>query len=78
MGVLCWSLFWFALLYVLSSFAIMLSKRRERVALFLESLGCLVSVTILWLSLAMPWVGLQFVIVVYPSHIHLPFQNNKT
>ena len=30
-GVLCWSLFWYALLYVLSSFAIMLTRKRELV-----------------------------------------------
>ena len=37
MGVPCWSLFWYALLYVLSSFAIILSRKRELVALFLLS-----------------------------------------
>ena len=30
-GVLCWSLFWYALLYVLSSFAIILMRMRELV-----------------------------------------------
>ena len=24
-----------------------------------------------------PWVGLQFVIVVFPDHTHLLFYNNK-
>ena len=32
-GVLCWSLFLCALLYVLSSFAIILTRKRERVVL---------------------------------------------
>ena len=32
-GVLCWSVFWYALLYVLSSFAIILTRKRELVAL---------------------------------------------
>ena len=32
---LCGSLFWFALLYVLSSFAIILTRNRKRVALLL-------------------------------------------
>ena len=33
-GVLCPSLFWYALLYVFSSFAIILTRKRELVALF--------------------------------------------
>ena len=33
MGVLCFSLFWYALLFVLSSFAIILKRNRELVAL---------------------------------------------
>ena len=33
MGVLCWYLFWYASLYVLSSFAIILTRKRELVAL---------------------------------------------
>ena len=37
MGVLFWSLFWYALLYVLSSFAIILAWKRELVALILLS-----------------------------------------
>ena len=32
-GDLCWSLFWYALLYVLSSFAIILTRKKELVAL---------------------------------------------
>ena len=36
-GVLCWSLFWYALRYVLSSFAIILTRKRELVALLLLS-----------------------------------------
>ena len=27
----------------------------------------------LWLFLVVPWVCLQFVIVVFPDHTHLPF-----
>ena len=34
-GVRCWSLFWYALLYVLSSFEIILTRKRELVALLL-------------------------------------------
>ena len=68
---LCWSLLWYALLYVLSSFAIILTRKRELVALVLLPFGCLVTVNVLKLFLTMPWVGLQFVIVVFPDHTHL-------
>ena len=33
-GVLCSSLFWYALLYILSDFAIILTRKRELVARF--------------------------------------------
>ena len=45
----------------------------ELVALLLLSFGCLVTVNVLWLFLRMPWVGLQFVIVVFPGHTQLHF-----
>ena len=38
-------------IYVLSSFAIILTRKRELVALLLLSLGCLVTVNVLWLFL---------------------------
>ena len=31
------------------------------------------TVSVLWLFLTMPWVGLQYVIVVLPKHTHLLF-----
>ena len=71
-GILCWSLFWYALLCVLSSFTIILTRMKELVALLFYVLGCLVSVNILWLFLTVPWVGLRFVIVVFPYHTHFP------
>ena len=46
-GVLCWSLFWNALLYVLSGFAIIVTRKIELVALLLLSLGCLVTANVL-------------------------------
>ena len=67
-GVLCSSLFWYALLYVLFSFAIILTRKRELIDLLLLSFGCLVTVNVLWLFLMVPWVGLQIVIVVFPDH----------
>ena len=57
------------LLHVLSSFAIILMGKRELVALHSLSSWCLVIVV--WLFLAVPWVSLQFVIVVFPDHSHL-------
>ena len=45
--VLCLSLFWYALLCVLSSFAIILNRKRELIALFLLSCGGLVTVNVL-------------------------------
>ena len=70
MGVLCWSLFWYALPYVLSGFAIILTRKRELVALLLLSFECLVTINVLWLFLAVPWVGLQCEIVVFPDHTY--------
>ena len=54
------------LLYVPSSFAIILIGKRELVALLSLSSWCLVS----RLFLEVPWVCLQFVIVVFPDHTH--------
>ena len=69
-GVLCSSLLWYALLYVLSSFAIMLTRKRELVALLLLSFRCRVTVNVWWPFLTVSWVGLQFVIVAFPDHTH--------
>ena len=74
MGVCNCSMFCCKLLYVLSSFAIILMGKRELVALlslsswFLEMVVCL--------FLTVPWVCLQFVIVVFPDHTHLLFLIN--
>ena len=64
-------MFWCTLLYVPSSFAIILMGKRELVALLSLSSCCLVIVV--WLLLAVLWVCLQFVIVVFPDHTHLLF-----
>ena len=45
--------------------------KRELVALLSLSSWCLAIVV--WLFLAVPWVCLQFVIVVFPDHTHLLF-----
>ena len=52
--------------YVPSSFATILMEKRELVALLSLSSWCLVIVV--WLFLAVPWVSLQFVVVVFPDH----------
>ena len=61
----------FFLLSVLSSFSIILMGKRELVALLSLSFWCLV--VVVWLFLAVPWVCLQFVILVFPDHTHLLF-----
>ena len=53
------------LLYVHSSFAIILMGKRELVALLNLYSWCLMIVV--WLFLAVQWVCLQFVIVVFPD-----------
>ena len=70
MGALCLSLFCYAVLIAISSVEIILMKKRELVALLVTSL-CLVNVSVLWLFLTVPWVGLQCVIVAFPGHTHL-------
>ena len=66
------------LLYVHSSFAIILMGKRERERereSWLLCLVCLPGVSwfVVLLFLAVPWVGLQFVIVVFPDHTYLLF-----
>ena len=71
MGFCNCSMFCYALLYVHSGFAIILIGKKELVASLSLSSWCLVIVV--WLFLAVPWVFLQFVIVVFPDHTHLQF-----
>ena len=67
-GVCNCSMFCCTLLYVPSSFAIILMGKRALVALLSLSSWCLVNVVRLFLMV--PWVCLQFVIVVSPDHTH--------
>ena len=62
------SMFCCTLVYIHSIFSIILMGKRELVALFSLSSWCLVMVV--WLFLALPWVCLRFVIVVFPDHTH--------
>ena len=64
-------LFCYALLCVHSSFAIILKRKRNLVALLLLSERCIVTINVLWLYLTVPWVGLHCVIVVFPDHTYL-------
>ena len=70
-GVLCLSLICYTLLYANSSFAIILKRKGNLVALLLLSYRCLVTVNVLWLFLTVPWVGLLCVIAVFPDHYSL-------
>ena len=63
--------FWCTLLCVHSSFAVVLMWKRELVALLGLSSWCLV--VVVWLFLAVPWVCLHFVNVVFPDQTHLLF-----
>ena len=59
------------LLYAHSNFAIILIGKRELVASLSLSSWCLVIAV--WLFIAVPWVCLQFVIVVFADHTQLLF-----
>ena len=63
------SMFCCTLLYVHSSFAIILMGKRELVALL--SLSSWWLVIVVRLFLAVPWVCLKFVIMLFPYHTHL-------
>ena len=62
------------LLYVHSSFVIILMGKRELVDWLSLSSWCLMIVV--WLFLAVQWICLQFAIVVFPDHTHLLFYIN--
>ena len=59
-----------------SSFAIILKRKRELVTLLLLYYRCMDTINVLRLFLVMSWVGLQCVIVVYPVHTHMLFQQD--
>ena len=58
---------------VRSSFAIILLKKRELVALLLLCSCCHVTVSVMWLFFAVPWDGLWSVFVAFASHNYLFF-----
>ena len=62
--------FGYALFCVIFSFAIILMRNRELIALLFLPV-CPVTVNFLWLFFTVPWVGLKCVIVVCPDCTHL-------
>ena len=66
-GVLCLSLFCYALLCVHSSFAIILKWKRKLVALLLLYYRCIVFINVPRLFLTVPWVCVRCVIAVSPD-----------
>ena len=71
MGVCKCSMFFCTLLYVHSSFAIILMGKKKLVALLSLSSWCLVLIVRLFLMV--PWGCLRLVIVVFPDNTHLLF-----
>ena len=59
-----WSLLWYAAFSVFSSFVIISLRKRELVALYF--------------FLVVLWVGLQYLIVVFPGHTHLLLEGNDS
>ena len=68
-GVLCLSVICYALLCVHFSFAIILERKRKLAALLLLSCRCIATINVLWLFIKMPCFGLQYVIVVFHTHL---------
>ena len=68
MAFLCLVNVLFAVLSVLFSFAIIFMGKRELVALLCLPSWCLVAVIVMWLVVTVPWVGLQYMTVVFPDH----------
>ena len=70
----CLRCFYFVLLCVHSSLAIILKRKTKLVALLFSSNRCIVTINVLWLFLTVSTVGLQCVIVVFLEHTHLLFE----
>ena len=71
------SLFCYVLLCVHSRFAIALKRKRKLVTLLLLPYRCIVIINVLRLFLTVPWVGLQYVIVVFSDHTHLLLERRQ-
>ena len=65
------------LLVSLWSVTVAFSVHGQAIAGVFAYLVFLVLVMVVWLFLAMPWVCLRFVIVVYPDHTHFLFMSSE-
>ena len=74
MVILCWSLFFDAVLMVISSFVIISPKKWGLLALLKLCSCCHVAVSVLCLFFPVPWVVLQSVIVAFPSHTRMLYK----
>ena len=54
-----------------TSICLFTNEQLEPVALLLLSYRCIVTINVLLRFLTLPWVGLQYVSVVFPDHTHL-------
>ena len=59
-------------LRVLFRFAIISMRNREQDA----PLYCLSTISVLWLFLTVPWIGLKYVIVILPDHTRYHFNES--
>ena len=59
--------------YVFVFVSIFVLQSSELVALLLLSCRCLFNVNVLWVSLMVPWDGIQCLIVVFPGYTRLLF-----
>ena len=64
-GTLCLSLFCYVVLRDIPIFAIILLKKIELIDLFKLSFWCLMTISVLWLSVMVPRAGLQCVIAFF-------------
>ena len=66
--VLCWFLVCITLCPFY--FCNHLDEEERAVCFSLVFSWCLVTVTVMWLFLTMPWIGLRCVIAAFPDHTH--------
>ena len=60
-----------------SSFAVIFNRKRKLVALLLLSFRFTVTINVLCFFLTVPYVGLQCVIMVFPTRTHLLFSGRQ-
>ena len=74
-SIVCWSsIFVFVLLCItLCSFLFCnhLEETEKAVCFAYISYRCIAIINVLWLFLTAPWLGLQYVVVVFPDNTHL-------